>query len=113
MQKTFSYNVFPKGAAMEDEQYKLVYSDRPPAPQQKAPGSGRAFLRLERKGRSGKTVTVAGGLALADDQLRVLLKEIQKACGTGGTVKEHCLELQGDCREKIRPLLNRRGYKIA
>lgn len=99
---------------MEEEKYRLVYSDQASAasPRQ-APGSGRAFLRLERKGRGGKTVTIAGGLALSDDQLRRLLKELQKACGTGGTVKDHCLELQGDCREKVRPLLSQRGYKIA
>jgi translation initiation factor 1 len=97
---------------MEEDRYQLVYSDQP-AGAKKAPGTGRAFLRLERKGRGGKTVTVAGSLALSDDQLRALLKELQKACGTGGTVKDHCLELQGDCREKVRPLLAQRGYKIA
>ena len=98
---------------MDQERFKLVYSDHTPAAAQRPPGSGRAWLRLERKGRGGKTVTMVGSLALSDDQLRVLLKEIQKACGTGGTVKEHCLELQGDCREKIRPLLAARGYKLA
>jgi translation initiation factor 1 len=102
---------------MNDERYKLVYSDQNTATEKingskRAPGTGRAHMRLERKGRGGKTVTVIEGLTLSDDLLRPLLKELQKICGTGGTIKEHHLELQGDFREKIRPCLEKQGYKF-
>lgn len=97
-----------------EEPYRLVYSDDPrrqvPA---RAPGSGRAVVRMERKGRAGKVVTLIEGLALSDDELRALLKELQTACGTGGTVKAHHLELQGDLRDRVKPRLRERGYRVA
>jgi translation initiation factor 1 len=94
---------------LEDEKYKLVYSDTPP---KRAPGTGRARVRLERKGRQGKTVTLVDGLALSVDQMRALLKELQHACGTGGTCKDNHLELQGDCQTRVKSLLAQKGYKL-
>jgi len=99
----------------DEENYKLVYSDDPKRKEPKAkgaPGSGRAVLRIEKKGRGGKTVTLVEQLALSQDELRQLLRELQQLCGTGGTVKENRLELQGDVREKIRPRLAARGYRV-
>jgi translation initiation factor 1 len=98
------------------EEYKLVYSDDPNRKKEKsksAPGTGRAVLRVERKGRGGKIVTIIEQLALSAEDMRKLLKELQQLCGTGGTLKENHLELQGDCREKVRPKLQARGYKVA
>jgi len=101
---------------MTDDRYKLVYSDDPKRRQaddaKRAPGTGKARVRLERKGRAGKTVTVVEGLALSDDQLRILLKDLQHACGTGGTLKDHHLEVQGDFQAKLKTLLAQRGYKL-
>jgi translation initiation factor 1 len=101
---------------MPGENSRLVYSDDPnrqPLEPKGAPGSGKAVVRLERKGRAGKTVTIAERLAISDDDLRRLLKELQAVCGTGGTVKDHCLELQGDHQVRVRDFLRQRGYRVS
>ncbi len=100
-----------------ESNHRLVYSDqnkpnRQQAPK-KAPGHGKAVMRLEKKGRGGKMVTVIERLALSDDALKDLGKEIKSKCGTGGTVKDHHLEIQGDFRDKIRPILLAKGYQVA
>ncbi len=99
-----------------DTNHRLVYSD-PSNPKQqaqkKAPGRGKALMRIEKKGRGGKMVTVIERLALSDESLKELGKEIKSKCGTGGTVKDHHLEIQGDFREKIRPMLLAKGYQVS
>jgi translation initiation factor 1 len=97
-----------------DDKYRLVYSNVPQRQKSaRPPGTGRATMCLERKGRAGKAVTVISGLALSLEELRVFLKELQQLCGTGGTVKDNHLELQGDCRERVKPRLKARGYQIS
>ncbi len=66
-----------------------------------------AHLRLERKGRRGKTVTTVSNLK---GDLRPLQRELQKLCGTGGTVKNGVVEIQGDFRDKISHYLEQKGY---
>ncbi len=71
-----------------------------------------AVLRIERKGRRGKTVTVIGGLprnrAFVDDLARVL----KRACGAGGTTGDDHVEIQGDHRETLRSVLRDRGFTV-
>src|SRR5437016_6117415 len=55
-----------------------------------------AKLRLEKKGRSGKTVTVVAGLPHNADFLKQLCQDLKRACGTGGAVSEDTIELQRD-----------------
>jgi translation initiation factor 1 len=69
-----------------------------------------AILR-ERKGRGGKTVTVVRDLQLSPDDLKNLSRQLKQACGTGGTVKEDAIEIQGDHREKIAAKLQALGFK--
>jgi translation initiation factor 1 len=71
-----------------------------------------AKLRLETKGRSGKSVTIVDGLPRNEAFLERLAKDLKKACGTGGAVREGSVELQGDCRERLRSLLDARGYVV-
>ena len=71
-----------------------------------------ARLRLEMKGRAGKSVTVVDGLPRNGAFLETLAKELKKSCGTGGAVREGAVELQGDCRERLRPLLEARGFAV-
>ncbi|MGQ9683445.1 MAG: translation initiation factor [Anaerolineae bacterium] len=70
-----------------------------------------ARLQRERKGRGGKTVTVISGLQLPDADLEGLAKKLKAACGTGGTVREGTIELQGDLRERAAAELQRLGYR--
>ncbi len=82
-------------------------------PKHAAPAnSGEAVrIRLERKGRGGKEVSVITGLAMTAPQLAELNKRLKRQCGTGGTVKDGNIELQGNHREKILSLLDKDGIK--
>ena len=73
-------------------------------------GDGIARVGRESKGRGGKTVTLVRGLALDDAALVQLGKQIKAACGSGGTVKEGVIEVQGDHADKVVELLRQRGY---
>jgi translation initiation factor 1 len=71
-----------------------------------------AKLRMEKKGRGGKTVTVVYGLPQNPEFLRELTQELKRACGTGGTAVDDGVELQGDLRERVREVLTKRGYVV-
>ncbi len=76
------------------------------------PVSGSAVISKEKKGRGGKEVTIIRGLT---GNLKPLLKALQKFCGSGGTVKNQQIELQGDQRSKAAEYLEKQGikYKIS
>jgi translation initiation factor 1 len=71
-----------------------------------------AKVRMEKKGRGGKTVTVVYGLPQNAEFLKELSQELKRACGTGGTVVEGGVELQGDLRPRVRDVLAQRGYIV-
>jgi translation initiation factor 1 len=71
-----------------------------------------AKLRVEKKGRGGKTVTVVDGLPRNAAFLKELSHELKRACGTGGAVGDGAVELQGDLRERVRDVLTRKGYVV-
>jgi translation initiation factor 1 len=75
-------------------------------------GDGIARVQRETKGRGGKAVTVVRGLALDADALVVLAKRIKAACGSGGTVKDGQIEVQGDHCDKVLALLQAEGFKV-
>lgn len=71
-----------------------------------------AKLRIENSGRAGKTVTVVDGLPKNREFLEELSQALKRVCGTGGTVVEGGVELQGDLRERVRAVLVKRGYGV-
>ena len=71
-----------------------------------------AKLRIETRGRGGKCVTVIFGLPDNAAFLEELAATLKKTCGTGGTVKPGRVELAGDVRERIRPLLTARAMRV-
>jgi translation initiation factor 1 len=71
-----------------------------------------AKLRMEKKGRGGKTVTVVYDLPRNDAFLKALGQKLKRECGTGGTVTEDGVELQGELRDKVRGILQRLGYTV-
>lgn len=71
-----------------------------------------AWLRIEKAGRGGKTVTVVFGLPKNATFLKQLAGELKRACGTGGTALEDAVELQGDHRQALRALLAGRGWTV-
>ena len=76
------------------------------------PARIQAKLRLEKKGRGGKAVTVVYDLPNNETFLKSLAGELKRACGTGGTVVERGVEIQGDVRERLRPLLIGKGWMV-
>lgn len=86
------------------------------------PGGQRVRVRLERAGRGGKTVTVAGPFALTRADAEALLAELKRACGGGGAVRPivcqdgapaYALEVQGDHLGRLPAMLRERGFRQA
>lgn len=71
-----------------------------------------AKLRLEKKGRGGKTVTVVYDLPANAALLNGLASELKRACGTGGAVVEDTVEIQGDLRDRVRDVLVKKGWTV-
>jgi translation initiation factor 1 len=74
-------------------------------------GDGIARVQRETKGRGGKAVTVVRGLLLDAEALAALAKRIKAACGSGGTVKDGQVEVQGDHCDKVVAFLQAEGFK--
>jgi translation initiation factor 1 len=112
---------------MTDEKSKLVYStgeiisrkERPvensvkpaldPA-HQKIPARRNVTVRLERKQRGGKSVTVIEGLQIPGKEREVLLRQLKTGLGTGGTLRDTSLEIQGDHCDALISALTKMGY---
>jgi translation initiation factor 1 len=71
-----------------------------------------AKLRLEKKGRGGKNVSVVYDLPNNAEFLKELCQELKRACGSGGAVTEAGIEIQGDQRERLRALLLNKGWTV-
>ena len=74
-------------------------------------GDGTVRVTRQTKGRGGKAVTVVTGVALEAQALDKLGKQLKAACGSGGTVKDGVIEVQGDHCDKVMALLQAQGYK--
>ena len=68
-------------------------------------------VQASRKGRKGKTVTVISGFQTKPETLAALLKQLKSQCGTGGTLKDNEIEIQGDHTQKLVQILTQLGYK--
>ena len=73
---------------------------------------GIVRIRHESKGRGGKAVSVITGLGLDAVALKKLARELKQLCGTGGSVKQWDIEVQGDQREKLKSELEKRGFSV-
>ncbi len=80
------------------------------APQKKSDGIVRVMR--DRKGRGGKTVTVIDGVKGSEAELTDLAQQLKKLCGSGGTVKDGNIEIQGDHCDKVIAKLTEMGYKV-
>lgn len=81
-------------------------------PQRISQSNGIVRLRRETKGRKGAGVTVIEGLALEPTALKTLAKQIKQLCSSGGTIKAGVIEIQGDHRGTIQPLLEQQGHTV-
>ncbi|EFA68743.1 translation initiation factor [Cylindrospermopsis raciborskii S07] len=75
------------------------------------PNQQNIRIQATRAGRKGKTVTLISGFKNKQENLINLLKQLKAQCGTGGTLKENEIEIQGDHKQKILEILLKLGYK--
>jgi predicted translation initiation factor SUI1 len=96
-----------KGDQRKDVRYRQSRPIQSLPPQQQT-----AYLHRESKGRRGKTVTLVKKLVLSEKDLKALAKKLKRACGSGGTIKDGVIEIQGEHREKVAQELRKRGYQV-
>ena len=107
---------------MPEHNSKLVYSTGRAVPRKEKPADrdfqtvahpakAREIVRLDRKGRGGKSVTIIEGLSISTKDSEKLLKQLKAKLGTGGTVKNGSLEIQGDHCDTVIAELTRIGCK--
>jgi translation initiation factor 1 len=75
------------------------------------PNQQNLKVQASRKGRGGKTVTVISGFQGKPETLTALVKQLKAQCGTGGTVKDQEIEIQGEHKQKLVEILTKLGYK--
>ena len=98
----------------------VVYSTNPdfqyrteqdaPEPETLPPGKQRLIVRIDRRQRAGKQVTLVEGFVGRSDDLAALAKTLKTKCGVGGTAKDGEITIQGDLRDKLVTLLTAMGY---
>ena len=76
------------------------------------PDDGTVRIRREVKGRGGKTVTTVSGIPLEGRALKQFAKRLKQRCGTGGTVKDAVIVIQGDHREALAEEIQQQGYRV-
>ena len=107
---------------MPEEKTKLVYStgkvisrkERPVEDSVKPtlnPSPQKVIVRLDRKRRGGKSVTVIEGLLIPIKDREALLKRLKAGLGAGGTVKGSSVEIQGDHCDALITVLANMGYR--
>lgn len=107
----FGHNPFAalSGGESQSRERQIDRSADSPAP---AKNRGRVQIRRLKAGRGGKTVTeIRGFVGIGLPEKEKLAKQMQKACGTGGTVKEGRIEIQGDKREEVARILIEAGFR--
>ena len=102
----------------DSNQKKVVYrefgNDNPAVArgiEELPPNQQNLRVQASRKGRKGKTVTVISGFQVKPETLTALVKQLKAQCGTGGTVKDNEIEIQGDHKQKLVEILTKLGYK--
>ena len=79
---------------------------------QAPPSDGIVRLKRITKGRKGKGVSTIEGLDMSANELKPLCSELKKQCGCGGSVKGFTIEIQGDMRDKLKDILEKKGMKV-
>lgn len=108
---------------MADNDWKsrlgVVYSTNPDfqyteasavEPETLAPAKQRLIVRIDRRQRAGKQVTLVEGFVGRQEDLAALAKALKTKCGVGGTAKDGEITIQGDLRDKVTALLVSMGY---
>jgi translation initiation factor 1 len=107
MSKNKSRKVWSSSGGDQRKQEQRSSNTKSLPPQQQT-----AYLHRESGGRGGKVVSIVKNLTLSEDDMKSLAKKLKQACGTGGTVKDGMIEIQGEHRQKMADVLQKLGYKV-
>jgi len=77
--------------------------------EKKQPNEHSIVFKMEK--RRGKPVSIIGPFFIANDEMKALCKKIKKKLGSGGTCKEDWMEFQGECRDKLKELIKKEGFR--
>ena len=89
--------------------FKYV-TDKPVEEETLEPGKQKLIVRIDRRQRAGKQVTLIEGFKGKSEDLAALAKTLKTRCGVGGTAKDGEITIQGDLRDKLVTLLTSMGY---
>lgn len=92
-------------AQLNKKDHKVEYADVNPS-------DVTLKIRLEKNKRGGKLVSVIFELPLNPEYNKKLCKELKAKCGTGGSHKDDSIEIQGDHRQKLKELLEKKGFSV-
>lgn len=98
--------------AGSSQQKKQKGKSKKPAAKAWVASSGPTKMRLETKGRGGKSVTVLFNLPLSEIEAKELMRQLQASLACGATLKNGCIELRGDLRDKIEAFFKAQGQKL-
>ncbi len=103
---------FSLGTSLDnDTSWHLEQAKSASKPQEiKLPAKHLLVLKMEK--RLGKPVSLVGPFFLLEDVMNALCSKIKKKLGSGGTCKEEWMEFQGECRERLRLLLELEGFRF-
>lgn len=73
---------------------------------------GIVRIKRQTQGRGGKVVTTISGIALPPEELKQLAKKLKQLCGSGGTISDGIIEIQGDHREPLKAALEKLGHNV-
>ena len=80
--------------------------------EQNEAADGIIRIKREKKGRKGKTVTMISGFRENYAEQKKIASELKNRCGTGGSVKDGVIIIQGDHRETVKDELTKQGFKV-
>jgi translation initiation factor 1 len=101
----------PKGGWQEFTRPESLQRSSGPADQPTAKAQQRVRVQRTKAGKGGKMVTAITGVEAPESELKTLLKQLKAAAGTGGTVKDGVIELQGDQVAPALAALEKAGYR--
>jgi len=104
-------NLFEMGASWDDE-WSSDNKQVQKLDKQTIKEPAKHSLYISKEKRRGKTVTIVQPFYLPNDELKTLLKNIKSSLGCGGTIKDNTLEFQGEVSQKLRDILDSKGFRF-
>jgi len=103
--------LFEMGAKFEDN-WSSDNKTKPQKVKKEIKSINQHLLHIAKEKRRGKTVTIIKPFYLEEKAFKTLLKELKSKLGSGGTIKQNSLELQGEVSQKAKELLIQKGFKF-